>query len=371
MARPRARPAPDAARAAGGAAPRSRRVDECCTIGAVPTGTTNIVRRIPSMRSRRPPLVQGRGDVVGLQARNPGREGQVHARRVRRVHGDEVVGHRLDAPRRRRRGQTDAARRAARDARPPRPIAPAQAVSRAPSRAWLPPFRPAGEPRLNGCDSGGRIHSGGARVSAMTRRAKIVCTLGPATSSEEAIGGLIDAGMNVARMNFSHGDYADHQVIYERVRAAAKATDKALGVLADLQGPKIRLGRFTDGPHDWDDRRPGDDHRGRRRRHQGPGVHHLQGSGPGRPPRRPAADRRRQGRPRRHPGRRQRCRVLGHRGRPGLQQQGHLAARHERVGPGDVREGHRRPEVRAVPRRRRRSRCRSSARRPTSTWCTT
>ncbi len=85
----------------------------------------------------------------------------------------------------------------------------------------------------------------------MTRRAKIVCTLGPATSSEEAIGGLIDAGMNVARMNFSHGEYADHQAVYERVRAAAKAKDKAVGVLADLQGPKIRLGRFTDGPHEW------------------------------------------------------------------------------------------------------------------------
>ncbi len=85
----------------------------------------------------------------------------------------------------------------------------------------------------------------------MTRRAKIVCTLGPATSSEEAIGALIDAGMNVARMNFSHGEYADHQAVYERVRAAARAKGMAVGVLADLQGPKIRLGRFSDGPHEW------------------------------------------------------------------------------------------------------------------------
>ncbi|MEP6561823.1 MAG: pyruvate kinase [Nakamurella sp.] len=85
----------------------------------------------------------------------------------------------------------------------------------------------------------------------MTRRAKIVCTMGPATSSEEGIAALLDAGMNVARMNFSHGDYADHQVIYERLRAAAKASDKALAILADLQGPKIRLGRFSDGPHEW------------------------------------------------------------------------------------------------------------------------
>ncbi len=85
----------------------------------------------------------------------------------------------------------------------------------------------------------------------MTRRAKIVCTMGPATSSEEGIAALLDAGMNVARMNFSHGDYADHQVIYERLRAAAKSSGKALAVLADLQGPKIRLGRFNDGPHEW------------------------------------------------------------------------------------------------------------------------
>ena len=86
----------------------------------------------------------------------------------------------------------------------------------------------------------------------MTRRAKIVCTMGPATSSEEGIAALLDAGMNVARMNFSHGDYADHEVIYHRLRSAAKSADKALAILADLQGPKIRLGRFTDGPHEID-----------------------------------------------------------------------------------------------------------------------
>ena len=85
----------------------------------------------------------------------------------------------------------------------------------------------------------------------MTRRAKIVCTMGPATSSEEGIAALLDAGMNVARMNFSHGDHADHQVIYDRLRTAAAASGKALAVLADLQGPKIRLGRFADGPHEW------------------------------------------------------------------------------------------------------------------------
>jgi pyruvate kinase len=85
----------------------------------------------------------------------------------------------------------------------------------------------------------------------MTRRAKIVCTLGPATSSEEAIAALLDAGMNVARMNFSHGDHADHEVIYHRLRDASKVSGNALAIMADLQGPKIRLGRFSDGPHDW------------------------------------------------------------------------------------------------------------------------
>ena len=81
----------------------------------------------------------------------------------------------------------------------------------------------------------------------MTCRAKIVCTMGPATSSEEGIAALLDAGMNVARMNFSHGDYADHKIIYDRLRTAAASADTALAILADLQGPKIRLGRFAAG----------------------------------------------------------------------------------------------------------------------------
>ena len=60
----------------------------------------------------------------------------------------------------------------------------------------------------------------------MTRRAKIVCTMGPATSSEEGIAALLDAGMNVARMNFSHGDHDDHRVIYHRLRTAAGTAGK-------------------------------------------------------------------------------------------------------------------------------------------------
>ncbi|MFI9200891.1 pyruvate kinase [Streptomyces sp. NPDC053048] len=80
------------------------------------------------------------------------------------------------------------------------------------------------------------------------RRAKIVCTLGPATDSYEQIKALVEAGMDVARFNLSHGTYADHEARYERVRKAAEESGRTIGVLADLQGPKIRLGRFREGP---------------------------------------------------------------------------------------------------------------------------
>ena len=80
------------------------------------------------------------------------------------------------------------------------------------------------------------------------RRAKIVATLGPATSSYDAILGLVDAGMDVARLNLSHGTYADHSAVYDSVRRASDASGRAIGILVDLQGPKIRLGRFASGP---------------------------------------------------------------------------------------------------------------------------
>ncbi|MGV9826292.1 pyruvate kinase [Gordonia sp. NPDC003429] len=80
----------------------------------------------------------------------------------------------------------------------------------------------------------------------MTRRTKIVCTLGPATSSDERLKELVEAGMDVARLNFSHGNYEDHRAVYDRVRKASDASGKAVGIFADLQGPKIRLGKFED-----------------------------------------------------------------------------------------------------------------------------
>ncbi|HYG93997.1 MAG TPA: pyruvate kinase, partial [Nocardioides sp.] len=80
------------------------------------------------------------------------------------------------------------------------------------------------------------------------RRAKIVCTLGPATSSERRIRELVYAGMDVARLNMSHGDHEDHAAVYRLVREASDASGHGVGIFADLQGPKIRLERFGDGP---------------------------------------------------------------------------------------------------------------------------
>src|SRR5258706_3383088 len=82
----------------------------------------------------------------------------------------------------------------------------------------------------------------------MTPRARIVCTLGPASHTPEAIRALLDAGMSVARLNFSHGTHAEHAELYRMVRAASDASGRAVGILADLQGPKIRLATFAAGP---------------------------------------------------------------------------------------------------------------------------
>ncbi len=79
------------------------------------------------------------------------------------------------------------------------------------------------------------------------RRAKIVCTIGPATASPEKILELVEAGMDVARLNMSHGDQATHAAVIERIRDAAAKTGRSVGILVDLQGPKIRLGTFADG----------------------------------------------------------------------------------------------------------------------------
>ncbi|WP_035780038.1 pyruvate kinase, partial [Arthrobacter sp. H14] len=81
------------------------------------------------------------------------------------------------------------------------------------------------------------------------RRAKIVATFGPAIASYENTLAVLEAGVDVARMNMSHGDHSVHDGTYENVRKAADHLGKAVGIMADLQGPKIRLGRFANGPH--------------------------------------------------------------------------------------------------------------------------
>ncbi len=75
--------------------------------------------------------------------------------------------------------------------------------------------------------------------------------MGPATATKEKVAELVSSGMNVARMNFSHGSHEDHQHVYDLVRAEAEASGRAVGILGDLQGPKIRLGTFADGPVEW------------------------------------------------------------------------------------------------------------------------
>ena len=80
------------------------------------------------------------------------------------------------------------------------------------------------------------------------RRAKIVATLGPATDDLATVQKLIKAGLNVARLNMSHGDHSDHKKRLDLVREASKLEGKEIAALADLQGPKIRVGIFGNGP---------------------------------------------------------------------------------------------------------------------------
>lgn len=79
------------------------------------------------------------------------------------------------------------------------------------------------------------------------RQAKIVATLGPASASKEMIKALFEAGADVFRFNFSHGTHADHHARYEIVRAVEREVGRPIAILADLQGPKLRVGQFADG----------------------------------------------------------------------------------------------------------------------------
>src|SRR5271165_5607943 len=81
----------------------------------------------------------------------------------------------------------------------------------------------------------------------LVRRAKIVCTIGPACDDQATLEQLIRAGMDVARLNFSHGSHDEHARRFATVRAAAEACGKPVAILQDLCGPKIRAGRFPGG----------------------------------------------------------------------------------------------------------------------------
>ena len=82
----------------------------------------------------------------------------------------------------------------------------------------------------------------------LTRRTKIVATIGPATESPERIRELIQAGATTFRLNFSHGDHSEHAERIVTIRQVAHELGAHIGILQDLQGPKIRLGRFEEGP---------------------------------------------------------------------------------------------------------------------------
>jgi len=86
-------------------------------------------------------------------------------------------------------------------------------------------------------------------------KTKIVCTIGPASRSRDVMEELLLAGMNVARLNFSHGDFTGHKEVIEDLRAAARVTGRRLAIMADLPGPKMRIGKFDSEPIDL---KPGD-----------------------------------------------------------------------------------------------------------------
>jgi pyruvate kinase len=81
-----------------------------------------------------------------------------------------------------------------------------------------------------------------------TSKTKIVCTIGPASESPEIMEKMIHAGMNVARINFSHGDFASHKKVIENIRRAAKAAGRRVAIMADLPGPKMRIGKLETEP---------------------------------------------------------------------------------------------------------------------------
>src|SRR4051812_30813499 len=87
-----------------------------------------------------------------------------------------------------------------------------------------------------------------ARDARRRRSAKIVATLGPSSSSKETVRALFDAGVDVFRLNFSHGTHEQHRERHAQIREIERETGRPIGILADMQGPKLRVGTFAAGP---------------------------------------------------------------------------------------------------------------------------
>jgi len=81
----------------------------------------------------------------------------------------------------------------------------------------------------------------------MEKQTKIVCTIGPACQDVETLEKMVRAGMNVARLNFSHGTYENHEMLIKNIREVEKKTGEPVAILQDLQGPKIRIGEMPEG----------------------------------------------------------------------------------------------------------------------------
>lgn len=90
--------------------------------------------------------------------------------------------------------------------------------------------------------------AGGIKMALPNHKTKIVCTIGPASESPAVLTQMIEAGMNIARLNFSHGDFTSHNKVIESLRAAANRAGSRVAIMADLPGPKIRIGQFAEEP---------------------------------------------------------------------------------------------------------------------------
>ena len=109
---------------------------------------------------------------------------------------------------------------------------------------------------MSGRSGANRVSARGAGVGDV-RRTKIVCTIGPSSHDVERLDRLAAAGMDVARLNFSHGTHAEHAAVIERLRAGEERWGRPVAILQDLQGPKIRLGTFGAGGGGRVDLEPG------------------------------------------------------------------------------------------------------------------